>query len=146
MPIEIQLEPTKGVAARLSQGIVEFNRGAIPELEPNEAEIRFHVVATGETGELIGGLRGACYWNTLHIELMWLSDEARGSGIGKQVIKQAEEFASEKGCGKALVETTSWQARPFYEKNGYTLLATLEGRPKGHASPYLAKTLSGAAD
>jgi hypothetical protein len=32
MPIEIQLEPTKGVAARLSQGIVEFNRGAIPEL------------------------------------------------------------------------------------------------------------------
>lgn len=146
MPIRIELDPAKGVAARLSQGIAEFNREAIPDLEPNEAEIRFHVVATSNDGELIGGLRGACYWNTLHIELMWLSDKARGSGTGRQVIQKAEAFAREKGCEKALVETTSWQARPFYEKNGYTLLATLEGRPKGFASHYLAKTLCGAAD
>ena len=142
MPIRIELEPGEEVAKALSQGIVDFNRASVIDLEPNEAEIRFHVVASGEDGEIIGGLRGACYWNTLHIELLWLAEEARGTGVGKEVMRAAEAFAIESGCEKALVETTSWQAKPFYEKNGYTLMATLEGRPKGHASHYLCKTLT----
>jgi predicted N-acetyltransferase YhbS len=64
-----------------------------------------------------------------------------GTGIGRQIIESAEAFAVANDCEKALVETTSWQARPFYERNGYELLATLDGRPRGHASHYLAKTL-----
>ena len=141
MHVEIALEPSGEHAERLSRGIADFNRNLIPDLEPNEDEVKFHVLAIDDAGELIGGLRATCYWNTLHIELLWLSDEARGKGAGRAIIARAEAFAVEKGCEKALVETTSWQARPFYEKNGYELLATLEGRPKGHASHYLAKTL-----
>ena len=141
MPVRIDLHPPEALAKALSQGIVDFNRGAIPDLEPNEAEIRFHVVATDDDGALTGGLRGACYWNTLHIELLWLDDSARGSGTGRRIIEAAEAFARENKCENALVETTSWQAKPFYEKNGYTLMATLEGRPKGHASHYLSKAL-----
>tara|TARA_B000000460_G_C21277944_1_gene290429 strand:- start:28 stop:264 length:237 start_codon:yes stop_codon:yes gene_type:complete len=77
----------------------------------------------------------------LHIELLWLSATARGQGSGRQLIGKAEDFARELGCENALVETTSWQAKPFYEKNGYVLMGTLEGRPKGHASHYLTKSL-----
>ena len=142
MPVRIERDRPPETARLLSQGIVDFNRAAVHDLEPNEAELRFHVVATGAEGQVIGGLRGACYWNTLHIELLWLADEARGTGIGRQIMEAAESFAIQSGCEKALVETTSWQAKPFYEKNGYTLMATLEGRPKGHASHYLSKTLA----
>ena len=142
MPIEILRNPPAAVAQALSDGIAEFNRATITDLEPNEDEVRFHVIAKDDLGELVGGLRGACYWNTLHIELLWLSDAVRGSGIGRKIIAAAEEFAREQGCELALVETTSWQARPFYEKSGYELMATLEGRPKGHASHYLKKTLT----
>ena len=53
-----------------------------------------------------------------------------------------EAFAVRTGCEKALVETASWQAKPFYEKNGYTLMATLEEGPRGHASHYSSKTLA----
>lgn len=141
MPIEIDLDPSPEKAAPLGQGIKEFNRLTLPDLERVEDEVRFHVIATDDDGEVIGGLRGSCYWNTLHIELLWLSEDARGSGIGRDIISAAEAFAKDNRCEKVLVETTSWQARPFYEKNGYRLLATLEGRPKGHASHYLAKTL-----
>ena len=137
--VEPELDPE--IAATLSAGIVEFNRASVPDLEANEAETRFHVVASDDDGKVIGGLRAACYWNTLHIELLWLSENARGNGMGRQIIAEAEAFATHQGCEKALVETTSWQARPFYEKMGYELLATLEGRPKGRASHYLAKTL-----
>ena len=142
MPVRIERDCPPETAKLLSQGIVDFNRAAVRDLEPNEAELRFHVVATDDQGQVIGGLRGTCYWNTLHIELLWLADEARGTGIGRQIMEAAESFAIQSGCEKALVETTSWQAKPFYEKNGYTLMATLEGRPKGHASHYLSKTLA----
>ena len=141
MSIEVYLTPPEAVAQALSDGIASFNRSAIPDPEPNEDEVRFHVVASSDTNRVVGGLRGTCYWNTLHIELLWLAEDTRGSGIGAQLVERAEEFARERGCELVLVETTSWQARPFYEKNGYELMATLEGRPKGHASHYLRKSL-----
>ena len=142
MSIDIVPNPPAAVARALSDGIAGFNRRTITDLEPNEDEVRFHVIAKDEAGQLVGGLRGACYWNTLHVELLWLSDTARGSGIGRKIIATAESFARDQGCELALVETTSWQARPFYEKSGYELMATLEGRPKGHASHYLRKSLT----
>ncbi|MXP46899.1 GNAT family N-acetyltransferase [Altererythrobacter luteolus] len=141
MKVSIELDLDRERAQQLSEGIVEFNRAAVPDLEPNEAETQFHVLAQDAAGNVAGGLRATCYWNTLHIELLWLSDTARGTGIGRELVEKAEEFAISQNCRKALVETTSWQARPFYEKLGYTHMATLHDRPKGHASHYLSKTL-----
>lgn len=145
MQVKIDLDPPPAITEALSEGIVGFNRLIVPDLEPNEAEVRFFVVATNDDGQLVGGLRGACYWNTLHIELLWLSDDARGSGTGAKIMAAAEGFARKQGCGNAMVETTSWQARPFYERQGYTLMATLPDRPKGHATHYLSKALSAPA-
>ena len=144
MKISIELDLDRERAQQLSEGIVEFNRAAVPDLEPNEAETRFHVLAQDASGNVAGGLRATCYWNTLHIELLWLSDTARGTGIGRELVGKAEDFAISLNCAKALVETTSWQARPFYEKLGYTHMATLHDRPKGHATHYLSKSLETA--
>ena len=141
MPIAIEMNPAAEVLRALSTGIVDCNRSTISDLEPVEAEVRFHVIATDDGEKLIGGVRAACYWKTLNIELLWLSETARGQGSGRQVIGKAEDFARELGCENALVETTSWQAKPFYEKNGYVLMGTLKGRPKGHASHYVTKSL-----
>jgi ribosomal protein S18 acetylase RimI-like enzyme len=74
--------------------------------------------------------------------LRWLSEDARGSGVGRKLIDQAEAFGVTRKCENAFVETISWQAKPFYEKNGYRLLATLHGRPKGHSTHYLSKLLA----
>ena len=142
MPVAIHRNVDPAIARQLSDGIAGFNRITVPELEPIDAEVRFHAVATDDQGAVIGGLRAACYWNTLHIELLWLDEPARGTGIGRELIEKAESVASRQHCEKALVETTSWQARGFYERLGYTHLATLPDRPKGHASHYLAKTLA----
>lgn len=43
----------------------------------------------------------------------------RGSGIGKQIIAAAEEWAKEDGYRKSVI-TSREQAIPFYEKCGYT--------------------------
>lgn len=141
MHIEIERHPSKADADLLSRGITSFNEETVGDLEPIEEEKRFHVIARDGMGSLQGGIRATCYWNTLHIELLWISETARGSGLGSKLIQQAEVFARDNGCENALVETTSWQARPFYEKNGYNHMATLHNRPKGHSSHYLTKVL-----
>ncbi len=141
MTIEVttQLDPI--ASKTLSDGIVRYNRASVPDLEPNEAEVKFFVYAKNAKNQVTGGIRATCYWNTLHIELLWLSEECRGEGIGKRLIESAENFAKTHNCEKAFVETTSWQAKPFYEKNGYVLLASFNGRPKGHSTHYLTKDL-----
>lgn len=141
MQIELTCNPTDDEAETLSRAIREFNAEAIRDLEPVEAEKRFHVLTKSESGDVLGGIRATCFWNTLHIELLWLSEELRGGGVGRQLVETAEDFARKHGCENSFVETTSWQARPFYEKNGYRHIATLNGRPRGHASHYLTKTL-----
>ncbi|MEO9912603.1 GNAT family N-acetyltransferase [Parasphingorhabdus sp.] len=142
MEIIVSTDPPEAHSNILSQGIIDYNESAVPDLESVDDEVRFFVLARTGTGSVVGGIRASCYWNTLHIELLWLSEECRGTGIGKQLLDSAENYAAEHHCEKALVETTSWQAKPFYEKNGYQLLATLPDRPKGHASHYLAKNLT----
>ncbi|MFK7749487.1 MAG: GNAT family N-acetyltransferase [Kordia sp.] len=141
MNIEITTNPNQIDAKTISNGIVDFNKAKVPNLEPNEAEVKFFVFARNDNDTVIGGIRATCFWNTLHIELLWLSSACRGKGIGKQLIDSAENFAKEHNCEKVFVETTSWQAKPFYEKVGYVHIATINDRPKGHASHYLTKDL-----
>lgn len=141
MNIEITTTPNEEDAKTISQGIIDFNTSKVPDLEPIEKEVRFFTFARDRNSNIIGGIRAVCFWNTLHIELLWLSEHHRGKGAGKKLIKAAESFAKENDCEKVFVETTSWQARPFYEKLGYKHMATLNNRPKGHASHYLTKDL-----
>ena len=139
--IELATAASAEDARTLSDGIVAFNHETIPDLEPISAEVRFFVLVRDDAGALVGGLRGACYWNTLHVELLWMSDAMRGAGTGRAVIERAEAFAREQGCQLALVHTTSWQARPFYEKCGYACLATVDDLPRDHATHFLHKRL-----
>lgn len=142
MRIDLDCNPSERDAEILSRGIIEFNTARVPDLEPVEQEKKFHVFAKNEDGEVVGGIRATCFWNTLHIELLWISQDERGKNLGQKLIESAEAYALQNECSNAFVETTSWQAKPFYEKNGYEHIATLNDRPKGHASHYLKKILA----
>ncbi|WP_423220971.1 GNAT family N-acetyltransferase [Enterobacter roggenkampii] len=93
-------------------------------------------------GTMLGGLIGVRKGDWLNIDFLWVSDAVRGSGVGSQLIKTAEDEARRKGCKHALVDTASFQARPFYEKQGYQLQMSLQDYPyPGMQRHYLAKAL-----
>ena len=95
-----------------------------------------------ENGVMLGGLIGVRQGDWLNIDFLWVSDTVRGSGVGSQIIKSAEEEARRNGCKHALVDTASFQARPFYEKQGYQLQMSLQDYPyPGMQRHYLAKAL-----
>lgn len=141
MKIELTTNPTPEDARTISQGLVQFNRKSVEGLGSPDDELKFSLFVRDEGGQVVGGLRATCFWNTLHIELLWLDESVRGKGIGSDLVQQAEEYARDKGFGLALLESTDWQARGFYEKLGYTIMGSLSDYPKGHTTHFLSKKL-----
>ena len=100
------------------------------------------VYVRDDKGSMLGGLIGVRKGDWLNIDFLWVSDSVRGSGVGSQIIKTAEDEARRKGCKYALVDTVSFQARPFYEKQGYLLQMSLPDYPyPGMQRHYLTKSL-----
>jgi len=96
-------------------------------------------------GEWLGGLLGTVWGGWLHVRILWVDAVVRGRGNGTRLLRAAEDYAVERGCFAATLETASFQARPFYEKLGYEVFAALEDYPPGHTKFYLRKQLTAAA-
>ena len=94
------------------------------------------------TGGLDGGLIASIKGNWLCIDFLWVNEALRGTGLGRLLLAAAEHTALQRGCTLALVDTFSFQARPFYEKNDFVLQMTLEDFPHhGQQRFYLTKAL-----
>ncbi|MBO6517885.1 MAG: GNAT family N-acetyltransferase [Bacteroidia bacterium] len=141
MNIEITSNPKKEDLKIISKGIQRYNQHHIPDDVVFEPDTKFAVFARDSHNSVVGGIRACGFWNYCIIELLWLSEEARGLGVGSKLIKAAEKFAREKGFGYMRTETVSFQARPFYEKLGYTVFGELPDYPKGHTTYCLFKEL-----
>lgn len=145
MKIELTTSPAVADAEAISKGLVDFDHRSIEALESPAEAVAVSVFARDAAGAVKGGLRATCFWHTLHVELLWVSAEARRAGTGSALLAQAERFAVERGYELALHETTRWQSKPFYEKAGYQLMATLPDYPKGHACHFMTERLADAA-
>lgn len=130
-------QPTDAEVAAVLRGLLEFNEAHIGPAE--ELPVRF--VVRGARNEVIGGLLGHTRWGWMHIEKLWLSEEARGHGLGTRLMAAAEELATRRGCTGVMLHTFEHQARPFYERLGYRLFGTIEGYPAGTRQHYLYKRL-----
>ncbi|WP_337264321.1 MULTISPECIES: GNAT family N-acetyltransferase [unclassified Serratia (in: enterobacteria)] len=93
-------------------------------------------------GNKMAGLTGNTVGHWLSIDLLWVSESLRGEGVGSQLIKAAEQQAMAEGCKYARVDTFSFQARPFYEKQGYQLQMILRNAPIEHERYFFTKSLT----
>ena len=120
-----------------------------------ESLASYNIAATGQeswypvgfflksrSGEWLGGLLGNIWGGWLHVTHLWVAAPARHSGNGTRLLRAAEQYAVERGCFAATLETASFEARPFYEKLGYEVFAALEDYPPGHTKFYLRKQLA----
>ncbi|MBM3593055.1 MAG: GNAT family N-acetyltransferase [Alphaproteobacteria bacterium] len=87
----------------------------------------------------VGGAFGWCFGGWYYLHLLFLPEDMRGTGLGSDLLTRLEDEARDRGCIGAWVDTFSFQARPFYEKHGYTLFGSIEDQPPGHARHFLFK-------
>lgn len=137
--VEITLEtaPSADDIKALGDGLTEhaLPTTGVPGFRP------LAVFARDRHGHLLGGISALVNWNWLQIQLVWVSPVLRQKGLGSRLLAQIESAGKERGCTSAHLDTFSYQARPFYERHGYELFATLDDYPSGHRRFYLRKRL-----
>ncbi len=141
MKIELSTSPSDIDLKAISDGISAFNEKYLPNDGAFDAGFRFALFARNDKGDIIGGIQASVVWSYCVLELLWLSEETRGSGVGTQLINELESFVKEKGLHQIRTETLDFQAKPFYEKNGYRVYGELNNSPKGHTTYFLVKKL-----
>ena len=93
-------------------------------------------------GNIIGGCTGYIYyWGCMYIDDMWVEEKYRREGLGSQALQAVEKVAEARGCHLIWLGTWDFQARPYYEKHGYTVFSTMHDCPVGHTDYNLFKRL-----
>ena len=121
------------------EGLTAFNA---PFVGPHGYKPLSLVVRREEGGEPAGGAFGWCYGAWFFLHYFFLPEDLRGAGLGARLIARLEAEAKARGCIGAHVDTFSFQARPFYEAQGFRVFGTITDQPPGHARHFLFKRFS----
>ena len=92
-----------------------------------------------EQGLVLGGILADIKWGWLHIDWLWIDERIRKEGWGGRLLASMEQYAGSKGIINVHLETTSFQALPFYQKQGYAVFGELPDMPPGHITYFLKK-------
>jgi GNAT superfamily N-acetyltransferase len=90
---------------------------------------------------IIGGVQGSLWGRSVHIDALWIDEAHRGNGYGAKLMTAIEKYALAQGNPLAYLETTSFQALPFYEGLGYFVFGELPQIAAGHTLFFLRKDL-----
>lgn len=141
MEIALKLDPDAADEAVVLDGLRDYNQqaGGPSDYQP------IAVLLKDDNGTPVGGLTGQAIYGWLFIKLLHIPDAYRGKGFGTQLMERAEAFARERGLTGIWLDTFEFQARPFYEKLGYSVFGTIADHPAGGARYFLQKRLDGAS-
>jgi ribosomal protein S18 acetylase RimI-like enzyme len=92
-------------------------------------------------GEIMGGVVVGMFWGIAEIDFLWVHDDLRGQGFGRDLLTAAEREVNKHGCQYAYLTTYSFQAPEFYVKMGYAIVAEIADYPPGHSKFTLKKSL-----
>ena len=97
------------------------------------------ILSDPNTSGIVGGLWGETNFAHLHVDLLFVPEALRGTGLGRQMLLQAEQEAIARGCRGAWLDTYSFQAQGFYERLGYAVFGILNDYPPGQSRIFLHK-------
>lgn len=92
-----------------------------------------------DNDKLIGGAIGFVEYNWYFLDLLYIDEEYRNRNIGTNLIKEIEKFALKEHLTGVRMETWNFQAKGFYEKNGYSVFGEIKNCPPGTIDYHLKK-------
>ncbi|OHX16342.1 GNAT family N-acetyltransferase [Chromobacterium sphagni] len=123
------------VLAQIVAPLAQYNEGQAGPSHHRPLVIRLE----DEEGQVAGGLWGYTNFGWLYVQLLAAPAAARGQGLGRRLMEQAEAEARARGCVGAWVDTFTFQAPAFYEGLGYQRFAELADYPPGHSRVFYHK-------
>lgn len=136
--IVVPAEPDASHRAVVMEALDAFNKKAAA---PSAFQSLAILINDPVTGKPAGGLWGKTAYDWCFVELFVIPEQFRGQDLGSKVLAQAEEIARARGCVGLWLDTYWFQARGFYEKQGYEVFASLDDYPRGGPRYFLKKNL-----
>jgi GNAT superfamily N-acetyltransferase len=94
-----------------------------------------------DTRQVLGGITGRTSLGLLFLDLFYLPESLRGSGLGSRLLEAYEEEGRRRGCRSAVLYTLSFQAPQFYEKHGWQRFGEVPCDPPGASRVFMSKAL-----
>jgi GNAT superfamily N-acetyltransferase len=116
--------------------VSEYNRPYFEQSDLNKV-----VIEAWNESEYSGGIVFFAAGESLNIEMLWVNGRKRGSGLGSELLKKAEEHGRRSGCNSVYLTTFNFQSRPFYEKHGYKVVYTQRNFSSGIEKYHMEKEL-----
>ena len=137
MTYTLNMEPTDEDIASIRNELRKYNTPFLQAVRDQELTVSFSDEQQQQKGGIVGRVRG----NWLLINFLWVDDMYRGQGVGSQLLKEIEQQAVKMGCHSVMLDTLSFQARPFYERHGYQCQMSLDNYPVDGQLHFLTKSL-----
>lgn len=135
MKFEIDNSPADFDIKEIIEQLIQFNRQYI-ESDKREP---LAIWCRDEAGKKIAGITGNTFGKWLEIKYLWVDQSMRGQRVGTEILERMIAAGKSRGCSHFLVDTYDFQARPFYEKNGFENVFTLDEYPLTGKRHYLVK-------
>jgi len=125
--LQIETEPSASDVEFLYARITESNLLAtgLPAAEGISAWVR------NDSGEIEAGIYGWSWGGTAEVDLLWVSESRRRTGLGSALLDAFESEAIARVCSQIVLSTFDFQAPEFYERRGYTSLGRVDNYPAG---------------
>jgi GNAT superfamily N-acetyltransferase len=141
--LEITETPANAEETALVDAITAYN---LPFAGARDERQFGMVLRDPDTRAVVGGLWARPVYGLLFLEFLILPEHLRGAAIGTRLVRQAEEVARSRGYGGVFLDTFSFQARPFYERLGYSVFTVIGDYPPGHSRFLMAKEFAEKPD
>jgi GNAT superfamily N-acetyltransferase len=137
LTLQFDEHPAPDELQQILDGVRKYNREVAGTDRPRPVACFLR----DEDGRIVGGAHGNLWGSSVHINAMWVDESHRGKGHGTALMSAVERYAASQGHLLAYLETTSFQARPFYEGLGYRVFGELPGIAEGSTLFFLRKDL-----
>ncbi|MDK4731029.1 GNAT family N-acetyltransferase [Rhizobium sp. CNPSo 3490] len=134
---ELTASPSAVELAAITDALSAFNNS---DVGPSDRQ-PLAVLIRDTDGKVTGGLSGFTAWGWLFIQLLYIPDTLRGTGIAGRILAKAEDEAKTRGCRGAWIDTFNPQALRAYLRQGYEVFGELENFPEGRTRSFLRKKL-----
>jgi GNAT superfamily N-acetyltransferase len=119
--IGIEANPNPNDVTTLERGLFAFEEA---RLGPPE-HAHFAVFARDGNGRIQGGADGHIMWRRLFVKTLWIAEERRGQGLGRELMAIVENEARQRGCRSIWLTALGEPAAGFYRRLDYVEIGVL---------------------
>lgn len=113
----------------IKEKVIKHSNGSLPPTIDTLPESSFGCYLYNDEDSIVGGITAHSFWNIMHIDFFWVDETLRGQGQGKRLLTGMESIAKRENCKVIHLETFSFEAPKFYEKNGYQQFEIIKNVP-----------------